>query len=153
MEDVRGWIVRDPIDVAALLQASTEPSDGAVLLFLGVVRNENEGSSVTHLDYEAYVPMAEAELRAIGTEAKQRWCTGAVAIVHRIGRLQIGEASVAIAVASPHRDAAYHASRYIIEELKQRVPIWKREGYVDRDSEWLSGTTPTPAGSADADSR
>ena len=85
-------------------------------------------------------------LREIVAEARARWETGEVAVVHRIGRLEIGETSVAIAVAAPHRAEAYEASRYIIEELKKRVPVWKREGYLDGESEWLMGTVPQPAG-------
>ncbi len=136
-------ITREPLNPAAILQEVTSPSDGAVLLFWGVVRNHNEGREVDHLEYEAYAPMAEAVLREIVREAAERWAVGDIAAIHRIGRLEIGEASVAIAVASPHRAEAYEASRYIIEELKRRVPIWKREGYVDGEREWLSGQSPS----------
>jgi molybdopterin synthase catalytic subunit len=138
-------VTTDPIDACALLADSTGPADGASILFLGVVRNENEGRSVGHLDYHAYPAMAEATLREIVAEAREKWATGAIRVVHRIGHLAIGEASVAIVVAAPHRDAAYSASRYVIEELKKRVPIWKREGYAEGDSEWLRGSTPEPA--------
>jgi molybdopterin synthase catalytic subunit len=136
-------VTSDPIDAAALLAAAPAASDGAALLFLGVVRNENEGRSVGHLDYEAYVPMAERVMGEIVSEATGRWETGTISVVHRVGRLEIGEASVAIVVSSPHRGDAYAASRYIIEELKTRVPIWKREGYIDGESEWLSGADPS----------
>ncbi len=139
-------IVEHPIDAASLLAQVAAPSDGAVLLFVGVVRERNEGREVGHLDYQAYPTMAEAVLREIVTEARDRWETGEIAAVHRIGRLEIGEASVAIAVAAPHRAEAYEASLYIIEELKKRVPVWKREGYLDGDSEWLMGTVPQTAG-------
>lgn len=138
-------IIRDPIDAAALLARSTAPSDGAALLFLGVVREQNEGRAVSHLEYEAYAPMAERVLGEIVAEARARWETGEIAVVHRVGRLEIGEASVAIVVAAPHRGDAYEASRYVIEQLKQRVPIWKREGYLEGDSEWLGGHWPEPA--------
>ena len=84
----------------------------------------------------------------IADAARERWSTGAISVVHRVGRLEVGEASVAIVVASPHRDAAYQASRYIIEELKQRVPVWKKEGYVDGERAWLDGATPRPAEAA-----
>ena len=137
-------ITREPIDSARLLDAVLSPADGAGLLFLGVVRNENEGRSVGHLEYEAYARMAEEMLREIAEEAAHRWPVGRIAVVHRIGRLEIGEASVAIAVASPHRAEGYDASRYIIDELKRRVPIWKREGYLEGDSQWLDGSTPAP---------
>lgn len=139
-------IVEGPIDVADLLAGAAGDEDGAVLLFLGVVRNHNEGREVDHLDYRAYPAMAEATLLEIVREARGRWRTGAITAVHRIGRLDIGEVSVAIAVAAPHRQDAYDASRYVIEELKKRVPIWKREGYVDGESEWLEGSTPEAAG-------
>jgi molybdopterin synthase catalytic subunit len=135
-------ITREPIDAAALLREVVAPSDGAALLFWGVVRDEHEGRAVSHLEYEAYAPMAEAKLAEIAAEARARWNTGEIAVVHRVGRLEVGEASVAILVASPHRAEAYEASRYVIEELKQRVPVWKREGYVDGASEWVPGFTP-----------
>ena len=131
-------VTADALDVAALLADTGAPEDGAVLLFLGIVRNHNEGRTVDHLDYHAYAPMAEATLREIVAEAQQRWEIGDVAVAHRTGTLAVGEASVAIAVAAPHRAAAYDASRYIIEELKQRVPIWKKEGYRNGDREWLA---------------
>jgi molybdopterin synthase catalytic subunit len=143
--DPRCWITEEVIEPATLLDGLTAPSDGAAILFLGTVRDRNVGREVGHLDYRAYVSMAEATLREIAREAGERWETGEIAVVHRIGRLGIGEVSVAIAVASPHRGAAYEASRYIIEELKKRVPIWKREGYLEGDSEWLMGNTPEPA--------
>lgn len=142
---MRGPVCRvtaDPIDPAALLEGGVSPADGAALLFLGVVRDENEGRSVARLEYEAFAPMAEAEMSRIAAEAAARWGTGAVSVVHRTGTLEIGEVSVAILVASPHRGDAYEASRYVIEELKKRLPIWKRESYVDGPSEWLGGHTP-----------
>jgi molybdopterin synthase catalytic subunit len=132
-------ITRTPIDAGELLEAVPTERDGAALLFWGVVRNHNEGRAVSHLEYEAYPEMAEAVLSEIAAEARARWPIGGLAIVHRLGRLSIGEVSVGIAVAAPHRAAAYEASRYIIEELKQRVPIWKREGYAEGDEHWLGG--------------
>lgn len=134
-------ITREPLDPAALLRELPAASDGAVLLFLGIVRDHNDGREVDHLDYHAYAPMAEAELRRIVDEAAEHWETGEIAVSHRVGRLEIGEASVVIAVAAPHREAAYAASRYIIEELKRRVPIWKKEGYTSGDGEWLAGNS------------
>lgn len=135
-----------PIDPCAFLGEIAAASDGAVLLFLGVVRNHNDGRAVEYLDYQAYPPMAESVLREIADEAERRWETGEISVTHRYGRLAIGEVSVAIAIAAPHRGDAYDASRYIIEELKKRVPIWKREGYVDGESEWLRGNESEPAG-------
>ncbi len=137
-------IISQPIDAATLLAEVATPSDGAVLLFWGVVRNENDGREVNGLEYEAYAEMAEAKLREIVAEAAQRWRIGEIAAVHRIGKLNVGEASVGIAVAAPHRAEAYEASRYVIEELKRRVPIWKREHYLDGPSAWLGGSVPAP---------
>lgn len=137
-------VTRGPIDPAALLDGVVSPSDGAALLFWGVVRNRNDGRAVTHLEYEAYAEMAEATLAEIVAEARERWEVGEIGVVHRIGRLEVGEGSVAIAVASPHRAEAYEVSRYVIEELKRRVPIWKREGYAEGGSEWLGGHEPRP---------
>lgn len=144
----RCWITPEPLDAAALLSSVATPADGAVLLFWGVVRNRNDGRAVDHLEYEAYREMAEATLREIVAEARERWATGEIAVAHRVGRLAIGEASVGIAVAAPHRAEAYQASRYVIEELKKRAPIWKREGYVTGDAEWLVGTEPRTAGAS-----
>lgn len=134
-----------PIDVAALLSECTSTRDGAALLFVGVVRDHNEGREVGHLEYSAFSAMAVRVMEEIAGEAAGRWETGRIGVVHRVGRLELGEASVAIAVASPHRDAAYQASRYIIEQLKRRVPIWKKEGYVEGESEWLAGNVPNAA--------
>jgi molybdopterin synthase catalytic subunit len=135
-------VTADPIDPAQLLSGALSPADGAALLFWGVVRNENDGRAVSSLEYSAYGEMAEREMLRIADEARARFGTGAIHVVHRTGVLAVGEASVAIAVASPHRAEAYEASRYVIEQLKQRVPVWKREGYVDGQTEWVPGFTP-----------
>jgi molybdopterin synthase catalytic subunit len=134
-------VTSQPIDPARLLGDSLSPDDGAAVLFWGVVRNRNEGRAVSHLEYSAYAEMAERMMRRIAEEAIARYGVGDVRVVHRVGTLAIGEASVGIAVASPHRAEAYEASRYVIEELKRRVPVWKREGYVDGESEWVPGFT------------
>lgn len=135
-------VTSDPINPARMLGGALSPADGAALLFWGVVRQENDGRAVSRLEYSAYAPMAEKEMLRIADEARERFGTGAIHVVHRVGTLEIGEASVAIAVASPHRAEAYEASRYVIEQLKQRVPVWKREGYVDGETEWVPGFTP-----------
>jgi molybdopterin synthase catalytic subunit len=135
-------VTAEPIDPGGMLGGALSPDDGAALLFWGVVRNENDGRAVSSLEYQAYARMAEREMLRIADEARARFGTGAIHVVHRIGLLHVGEASVAIAVASPHRAEAYGASRYVIEELKQRVPVWKREGYVDGDTEWVPGFSP-----------
>lgn len=134
---MRTAIVDRPIDVASLLAEVANPRHGATVLFVGTVRETNEGSAVSGLDYSSYTGMAEQELAAIVLEAAERWDTNDIVVEHRIGSLDLGEASVAIAVAHPHRAEAYEASRYVIEELKKRLPIWKREHYLDGRSEWI----------------
>jgi molybdopterin synthase catalytic subunit len=132
-------VVDAPLDAAALLAAAVSPADGAALLFWGVVREESEGRAVSRLEYSAYAPMAEREMERIANEARARFGTGAIRLAHRVGALEVGEASVAIVVAAPHRGEAYAASRWVIEELKRRVPVWKREGYVDGETAWVPG--------------
>ena len=139
MSSAYAAVVEGPLDPASLLGESLTPDDGAALLFWGVVRNHHDGRAVDHLEYRAYAAMAEREMLRIAEEAQQRFGTGGVRIVHRVGRLEVGEASVGIAVASAHRGDAYAASRYVIEELKRRVPVWKREGYLDGTTEWVPG--------------
>jgi molybdopterin synthase catalytic subunit len=125
-------IVEHPIDAQSLLRDVMSAGNGAAILFVGSVRDVNEGRPVEGIEYTAYRPMAERELRAIVLEAMERFRVPRIAVEHRIGRLALEEISVAIAVGSPHRAEAYEASRYIIEELKRRVPIWKREQYSER---------------------
>jgi molybdopterin synthase catalytic subunit len=131
---------REAIDPAALLRAVAAPAHGAVLLFLGVVRDVNDGRQVTGIEYSAYEAMAARELAAIASEAIARFGAVDVAVEHRLGDLALEEASVGIAVAHAHRGEAYDASRWIIEELKRRVPIWKREHYADGTREWVDPT-------------
>jgi molybdopterin synthase catalytic subunit len=130
-------IVDAEIDVAALLKRVASHANGAALLFLGTVREVNDGRAVSGIEYSAYRAMAERELGEIAREASRQFQTDDIAIEHRLGTLGLGDASVAIAVAHPHRGAAYDASRYVIEQLKQRVPIWKLEHYLDGTREWV----------------
>lgn len=130
-------LTREPIDPAALLRRVGRPANGALVLFVGVVREVNDGRAVTGIEYSAYEAMAATELAAIAEEAGTRFGTPDIAIEHRLGELALEEASVGIAVGHPHRGGAYDASRWIIEQLKQRVPIWKREHYVDGTREWV----------------
>ncbi len=130
-------LVRDAIDVAALLPAS--PADGAVCLFLGVVRNENGGRPVLRLEYEAFEEMALPMMEEIAAKTRRRFAVTAVHLVHRLGRLEIGAASVAVAATAPHRDAAFQACRYAIDTLKATVPIWKKEFYDD-GAVWREGS-------------
>lgn len=133
-------ITRDPIHSQQVLERVGGPEDGAVILFLGTVRNHADGRSVDHLEYDAYLEMAQEVLRGLVQEAAEDLGTERIAVVHRIGRLEIGEASVAIAVSSPHRADAYRVSRWVIEEIKVRLPIWKKEGYVDGEQQWVKGS-------------
>src|SRR4249920_1715274 len=116
-----------PINLQELVDVVSDPEAGAIATFIGTTRNNNEGRNVIALDYEAYPEMAEKELRRIGEEAAKRWQICKMAIVHRVGPVQITQASVIIAVSSAHRDAAFAASRFAIEEIKRIVPIWKKE--------------------------
>ncbi len=134
---MRSAIVTRPIDASRLLEEVQAVSNGAALLFVGTVRDANDGRAVTGIDYSAYEAMAERELDAIVREACALAGTDHVVVEHRVGTLALGEASVAIAVGHPHRGPAYEASRYIIEELKKRLPVWKREAYVDGTREWV----------------
>jgi molybdopterin synthase catalytic subunit len=129
-------LVRRPIDLAAL--GAPARGDGAVCTFAGVVRDENDGRAVLHLEYEAFEEMALPLMEEIAAEARRRWPITAISIVHRLGRLEVGEPSVAVAVYSPHRAEAFEACRYAIDTLKATVPIWKKEFYAD-GAVWLDG--------------
>ena len=120
-------VTKDPIDLNELVRYVTDPEAGAIATFIGTTRNNNEGRKVIALDYEAYPEMAEKELARIGYDALKQWPICRMAVVHRLGPVQIGDASVIIAVSSAHRDAAFAASRFAIEEVKKTVPIWKKE--------------------------
>lgn len=125
-----------------VIGAVQTPTDGAVVAFLGIVRERSDDDRpVGGLSYEAYPAMALAELRAIGAEAERRFPGVRVAIAHRTGDLRIGEASVAIAAAAPHRADAFDACEFAIDEVKRRVPIWKKEHYVDGASRWRDNVT------------
>lgn len=139
-EDTHVSITAGPIDPLALLELTTEPGAGAVVTFSGVVRDQSGGRPVEYLEYDAYREMAEAKLRQVIAEARQRWPkVRRVAAVHRTGRLELGETIVMIAASAPHReDGAFEAARYVIDRLKEIVPIWKKEGWADGE-EWLQG--------------
>jgi MoaE-MoaD fusion protein len=138
-----------PLDLAPLVALVTERpgdgrgSDGAVAVFLGLVRNHNAGRRVIHLVYEAYEPLARRSFERISAEVAARWPGARLALHHRTGRLEIGEASVAIAAASAHRADAFSACRYAIERVKQIAPIWKREFFEGGDV-WIEGATADP---------
>jgi molybdopterin synthase catalytic subunit len=120
-------LTRQPIQLQELIDFVGSPEAGAIATFIGTTRNNNEGRKVIALDYDAYDEMAEAELARLGAEARKRWPIERIAIVHRVGPVQIGEASVAIAVSAGHRQPAFEACRFAIEEIKKTVPIWKKE--------------------------
>ncbi|MBS1816458.1 MAG: molybdenum cofactor biosynthesis protein MoaE [Acidobacteria bacterium] len=138
----------EPLDLLPLIAAVTDRgdasgSDGAVATFLGLVRNHNIGRVVHHLEYEGYEPLALKAFERIAEEIRQRWPDVCLALHHRIGRIEIGGASVAIAAASPHRGHAFSACRYAIERVKQIAPIWKREFFEGGDV-WIEGATADP---------
>jgi molybdopterin synthase catalytic subunit len=137
---MRAALVRRPIDPAKLLAEVQRAHNGAAVLFVGTVRDVNDGRGVTGMEYTAYEAMAGRELALVVEEATQRFGTDDVIVEHRLGELDIGDASVAIAAAHPHRARAFEAARYVIEQLKKRVPIWKLEHYVDGTREWVDPT-------------
>ena len=135
-----------PILLDALLRQVQGDDTGALAVFLGTVRNVNDGRAVHGMEYEAYGPMATAELARIVAEVEQEVPGVRVAVEHRVGALAVGDISVAVVAAHPHRGPAFAAARQVIEALKQRVPIWKREHYVAGDWEWLDPTAPRGEG-------
>ena len=130
-------LTNSQIDVPSLLTHVQSPLAGAVVLFLGATRELTAGRRTESLDYECYPEMAERKLAELEATARQRWPLTESAIVHRLGHVPIGEASVAIAVSSPHRQAAFDAGQWLIDTLKQVVPIWKREHWADGTTEWV----------------
>jgi molybdopterin synthase catalytic subunit len=144
------YLTHEPLDLGPLLASVQSPERGGVACFLGTVRNHHEGRQVLRLEYSAYAPMVEAECARIVAEAQSRWQV-AVALRHRIGQLEIGDAAVAVVAASAHRDEAFIACRHVIEVLKRRVPIWKREVYADGSVEWVGAGDSGMAGQRGSD--
>jgi molybdopterin synthase catalytic subunit len=138
---MRSATVDRPIDVAALIAEVSAPACGAEVLFVGTVRDANLGRAVAGIAYTSYRAMAERELAEIVAECAARFAAVRIAAEHRVGTLDVGEASVGVAVAHPHRAVAYDASRYVVEEIKRRLPIWKQELYVDGTREWVHAGT------------
>lgn len=130
-------LTRDEIDYRLLTEKVRRGECGAVVTFLGTVRDLTGDRVTVALDYEAYPAMAEKKMREIETDAHGRWPIGEVAIAHRLGRLEVGDISVAVAVSSPHRAQAFEACRHIIDRLKELVPIWKKENWADGSTEWV----------------
>jgi molybdopterin synthase catalytic subunit len=134
-------IVRSPIQVELLLNQLQQPEDGAVVVFDGIVRNGSLGRKTLYLVYEAYEPMALKKMKEIAESTRNRWPVNRIGIVHRLGRLEIGEASVVILVTSAHRQAAFEACQHVIDTLKKTVPIWKKEFFADGEV-WVDGEVP-----------
>ena len=139
---MRAALVTRPIDVAALIAEVADHSCGAASAFLGTVRNVNDGRQVTGIEYKAYEPMAVREITGILADARDRFGIEHIVVEHRLGLLGLGEVSIAIVAAHPHRQAAMDATRYAIEEIKKKVPIWKLEHYADGSREWVDPTRP-----------
>jgi len=139
-QSIRVSVGDGPIDGAGLLAEVSRPDSGATVLFLGTVRDHSEGKEgVTHLDYEVFAEQVEPKIAEVVTEATSRWPVLHVVVEHRSGTVQLGEASVAVAVSSAHRSDAFDAARFVIDELKQRAPIWKKE-FWPGGSEWSQGS-------------
>ena len=130
----------NPIDYQALVETVRRRDCGAVVLFLGTVRDLTDGKGTTALDYEAYPGMAEKKMAEIEQDTRMRWPVGALVMVHRLGHLDVGEVSVAVAVSCPHRAEAFAAGRHAIDRLKELVPIWKKENWADGSTEWVHPT-------------
>jgi molybdopterin synthase catalytic subunit len=130
-------LTREAIDYHQLTESVRSKDSGAVVLFLGTVREMTEGRQTAALDYEAYPAMAQKKMAELEAAARSRWPIDKLAIVHRVGRLELGEVSVAVAVGCPHRQQAFDAARFLIDELKRTVPIWKKENWSDGTTEWV----------------
>lgn len=135
-------LTHDPIDVPALLDLVGSPQAGAVVLFLGTTREFTRGRQTASLDYECYPEMAERKLAELESEARRRWPIIECGVVHRLGHVALGEASVAVAVSTPHRRDAFEAGQWLIDTLKEVVPIWKRETWADGATEWVHPGAP-----------
>ena len=133
------FLSEHPVDLSALIARVESPERGGIACFLGTVRNHHAGRQVLRLEYSAYGPMVEAECGRIVAETESRWNV-AVSVQHRVGSLEVGDAAVAVVAASAHRDEAFIACRHVIEELKRRVPIWKREYFADGSVEWVGSS-------------
>ena len=139
-QSIRVSVGEQPIDAASLVAEVATPASGATVVFLGTVRDHSEAKvGVTHLEYEVFAERVEPEIGAIVSEAARRWPLNAVAVEHRSGTVEVGEASVAVAVSSAHRADAFDAARYVIDELKTRAPIWKKE-FWPGGAEWSQGS-------------
>lgn len=130
-------ITQDPIPVSKLLELASDESCGATVLFLGTTRRWTSGRETAYLEYEAFAEMALAQLRQLAERAQQQWPVKKICIVHRVGRVDISEPSVAVVVSTPHRADAFEAGQWLIDELKKDVPIWKREWFIVDGPKWI----------------
>ena|SRR6266404_5466488 len=130
-------LTTEPIDYAALTEYVRRKNCGAVVTFLGTVRDLTDGRVTAALDYEAYPAMAEKKMSEIEREARERWPVGEIAMIHRLGHLDVGDVSVAVSVSCPHREQAFEACHFAIDRLKEIVPIWKKENWADGSTEWV----------------
>ena len=137
-----GFLTTEPIDLVPLLASVQSPARGGIASFVGVVRDHQHGRQVLRLEYSAYGPMVEAECARIVAEAEARW-PATIALRHRVGALEVGETAIVVVAGAGHRAAAFEACRYVVEEVKRRLPIWKQEFYADGAHEWVD---PTAAG-------
>lgn len=133
------FLTHDAIDIAALIRSVTGPERGGTAVFLGSVRRSDDDGPVESIEYSAYEEMADAEFGKILKETKSKWPETHLAVLHRLGAIPVGEASIAIVAASPHRAAAFDACRFVIEEVKVRLPVWKKERFEDGSEEWREG--------------
>ena len=135
------FLREEPLDVRQIAHRVVGPGQGGVVTFVGAGRDHHAGRTVLRLEYSAYGPMADAEFARVIAEAEARW-PARIAAEHRVGTLEVGDAAVVVVAAAAHRDAAFDACRYVIEEIKRRVPIWKREHYTDGTAGWVDPTAP-----------
>ncbi len=133
------YLIRKPIDLNVLMMEVADPKAGAIVTFLGIIRNHSEGKDVKYLEYEAHETMAEKMIDDLVKQAYEKWPVHHIALQHRLGRIELTEPSIAIYVSSSHRVDAYSASRFLIDEIKKKVPIWKKEYFTD-GSQWSPGT-------------
>ena len=134
---MKSGITRKPIDPTKVLESVLDDSAGGVVLFIGTVRNSNRGRRVTAIDYEAYKEMADRKIGELAKEVRRRWPVKALAFIHRVGTLNVGEVSVAVAVSSAHRAEAFEAARFAIDRIKKSLPIWKHETLKGGERVWL----------------
>jgi molybdopterin synthase catalytic subunit len=144
-------ITHDPIDYQQLTEDVRSNDAGAVVLFLGTVREMTKGRRTIALDYDAFGEMAEAKMQELEQEAREKWAVVNVGLIHRLGHLELGEISVAVAVSSPHREVAFEAGKYLIDTLKVVVPVWKKENWDDGTSEWVHPGTDEPRPTPDSE--